>query len=89
MLDLPLVGDYVALGVAAVPLLVLLAGRAVAGVTGEVGGWFGVVASVLTGAWLVFLQKRCAVRLTVPLFRIPLLWLMPVYLLASIIELLS
>lgn len=88
-LGLPLVGDYVTLGVAAVPLLVLLAARAVAGVTGEIGGWFGVLASVLTGAWLVFLQKRYGVKLTVPVFRIPLLWLMPVYLLASIIELMS
>ena len=88
-LDWPLVGDYVALFVAAVPLIVLLAGRALLRVPGEVGGWFGVLASLLTGAWLVFLQRRYGVRLVVPVFRFPLLWLMPVYLLASVIELLS
>lgn len=88
-LALPLVGDYIALFVAGVPLIVLLAGRGVLRVPGEAGGWFGVFASVLTAAWLVFLQRRYGVKIVVPVFRIPVLWLTPVYLLASVVELLS
>lgn len=89
ILDLPLVGEYMAVGVAAVPLLGLLVGRGVVGLSGETGGWFGVAASSLTWAWLVFLQRRLGVKLRLPVFRIPLWWLMPVYLAVSVIELLS
>lgn len=86
---LPVLGEYVALFIAGVPLIALLAARALLRVQGEAGGWFGILASVLTGAWLVLLQRRYGVRVAVPVFRIPILWLLPVYLIASILELFS
>ncbi len=86
MLGLPLIGEYLATGVALIPAILLTFAREWLGMTGEPGGGYFVLVGILSAYWLAGLEESGRVRITTPHLPIPLLWLTPLVVLYGIVE---
>ena len=74
---LPHVGEWLTLGLTAVPWLALILLYAWTGQEG-IGGWFFVLLGVSTAWWLDFLKKRAGLSVVVPYIGIPVIVFTPV-----------
>jgi len=84
--SLPFIGEWVSTIFTFIPFLLLISLEAATGLEADFGPWQTLALSLVMIAWLIFLERWQNVRMNTPYVPIKILWLMPIFVVVSIGE---